>query len=59
MSDNLKAPHILLASGNVEEMPRNIEPIIGAKAAKKLRDEVKRNVAALVRLGLEHLEFAK
>lgn len=58
MSDNLKAPHILLASNNVEEMLKNIEPIIGAGATRKLRIEIRKNVVELFRLGLTHMVFA-
>ena len=58
MSSNLKAPHVLLASNNVEEMLKNIEPIIGSRATKKIRAEIRKNVVALYRLGLTHLAFA-
>jgi hypothetical protein len=58
MSSNLKAPHVLLASHNVEEMLKNIEPIIGSRATKKIRVEIRKNVTALYRLGLSHLAFA-
>ena len=58
MSNNLKAPHVLLASNNVEEMLKNIERIIGPRATKKIRAEIRKNVVALYRLGLTHLAFA-
>lgn len=54
----VKAPHILLASGNPQKLVKNIEHLISQRAVNALHQEIRRNVVGLFRLGEEHFSFA-
>ena len=55
----LKEPSILLASANCQRLIRNLGHILSVREIRKLQDEVDQNITGLLRLGLDHLQFAR
>jgi len=54
----MKAPHILIASGNVFKLRTNLAHILDATALRAIDAEVQKNVKQLVGLGRHHFKFA-
>ena len=54
----MNEPHILLASGNVWRLKRNLSGILDRRALIALEHEISRNVVQLYRLAVSHKSFA-
>jgi len=54
----LKEPSILLAASNCQRMIRNLQHVLDEPAVDALRQEVRRNVIQLFRLGDDQFQFA-
>jgi uncharacterized protein (UPF0332 family) len=57
--ENMKSPHILLASSNCRKLRRNLEHLLDQQALAMIDREIAANVAGLFRLGESHYRFAK
>lgn len=55
----MKAPHVLLASTNSREMISNLSAILDGDNIFRLKQEIDKNVVGIIKLGLEHYEFAR
>lgn len=57
-SRHVKTPH-LLNLGNARRVKENLSKILDKPALDAIENEIARNAAALYRLGLHHLQFAR
>lgn len=55
----MKAPHILLAAGNVRQMHQNLATVLDRRALRAIDLEIRANVISLMSLGRGHYLFAK
>ena len=55
----MKAPHLLLASGNCRKLRRNLEHVLDPAALLRIDQEIVVNVGGLFSLGESHYRFAK
>lgn len=57
-ASKLNEPSILLAGSNCQKLLRNLSHILDESSLVLLRNEIDRNVVALLDLGREHFDFA-
>lgn len=59
LGSQMKSPHILRASGNVQQMRANLVDVLDAAAIAALERAIAQNAAQLFRLGMAHYYFAR